>query len=120
MSKKEGQTKIKFNFGQSWTKKYNYSYIVTLNVDKDLKVTKVNEDGTYFALLKVINNIDKLKLKKDMDNYDFSFVEEKTRINKEECYLGVIKDLSSDEEISIAVSSDNIYIKENDEYKKIK
>lgn len=119
--KKEGTTKIKFNFGQSWNKKFNYSYIVTFSVDKDLNVKKEKEEGSYLALLKVINNIDKLDLNKDMDDYEITFEEDKKEVNKEKCYLGKIKDLSDNDKIlEIAVSEDNIYIKEDNNYKKIK
>ena len=119
--KKEGIAKIKFNFGQSWTKEYNYSYTVTFKVDKDLNITKEKEEGSYLALLKVINNIDKLELDKDMDDYEFTFDDEKVKVNKEDCYLGKIKDLSGDgNTLEIAVSDDNIYYKQDDNYEKIK
>ena len=118
ISKKQGETTIRFNYGKSWEKNYKYHYEVKLSVDNNKRITKVEESGNYLALNKVFENGKKLELDED---YTYEFEDDK-KVDNQDCYILNIKTYDGTIYKNVAITKDlnKIYINNEGVYKIVK
>ncbi|MBQ7105574.1 MAG: protease inhibitor I42 family protein [Bacilli bacterium] len=84
---KAGETTIKFKYMRTWEQEdVLYEYVISLNVNDKLKISKKNESGNYLSLEKILTyDLDKLGLDKNFSEYKLIFDNNIVSIEGKEC-----------------------------------
>ncbi len=84
---KPGETTIKFKYMRTWEQEdVLYEYVISLNVNDKLKISKKNESGNYLSLEKILTyDLDKLGLDKNFSEYKLIFDNNIVSIEGKEC-----------------------------------
>ena len=101
---KEGKTTINLSYNAPGGEEPLYYYRADIEVDKDLNVKIIKEDGSYIAVKKIIEHNDELK------NYVFRLTEEPIYLDNEECYYFVVSNDNESKTFAVGTKSFNIYI----------
>lgn len=91
---KEGNVTVTFKYMRSWEEDdVLYEYVLKLNVDDKLRVTKVSESGNYLSLEKILTyDLEKLDLEKNFSEYKLIFDNNIVNIDGKECDFLTIYD----------------------------